>query len=274
MTPRHLLIARALALLALARPGISVAVEPQPAVGPQTVAIPQKAASPQPAPAPALPPSPAPIFDEDAPPRFSLPTESDRALWRKPGFRFGLGLVYGRIYGIGGPPSGQLIGPDIRAGLRLDQAWSLMGSLQYLYATGTGGLKGLRFAGTVQPTWHATAHLSLAAGIGFGGIVETGTSRPNPDPQPGTLGASYTFPDASTPLPSCNGVGVAGLLRAEWTVVMGPRSSTGLALETDGQWTGCVDDTGRVEPDTATPIVRRQWWPHLGASLTWEILWR
>jgi hypothetical protein len=69
-------------------------------------------------------------------------------------------------------------------------------------------------------------------------------------------------------------VGVAGLLRAQWLFVMGPRSSTGLALQFDGQWTACVDDTGILEPDTATSIVRRQWWPHLGGSLTWEIQWR
>jgi hypothetical protein len=216
-----------------------------------------------------------PIFDEDAPPRLSLPTESDRALWEKPGFSFGLGLAYGRLVGIHGAPSGQLIGPTIRGGVRLDEAWSLMGSLSYLYALGSGTvMQGLRFAGTLEPTWHATHHLSFAIGLGFGGIVEPSTSRPNPDPQPSTLDTSYTFPDARTPLPSCNGVGVAGLLRAEWTVVMGPRSATGLLLQMDGQWTGCVDDTGRVEPDTATPIVRRQWWPQLGGSLTWEILWR
>ncbi len=220
--------------------------------------------------------SAVPIFDEDAPPRFSLPTESDRSAWKKPGFRFGLGAVYGRIYGTGGAPDGQLIGPAIRGGMRLDETWSLMATLQYLYATGGGGgaVKGLRFAGTLEPTWHATEHLSLAAGLGFGGIVETATSRPNPDPQPGTLDSSYTFPNARTPLPSCNGVGVAGLLRAEWLFVLGPRASTGLALEMDGQWTGCVDDTGRVEPDTARPIVRRQWWPHLGGSVAWGILWR
>ena len=224
---------------------------------------------------PLAPSAPEPAMTvEEEPPRLSLPTESDRAAWKKPGFRFGLGVVYGRLYGIGGPPNGQLIGPAIRLGVRLDEAWSLMGSLQYLYATGTGGMKGLRFAGTIEPTWHATEHLSLAIGLGFGGIIEPGGSGPNPDPQPSTLDTSYTFPDAHTPLPSCNGVGVTGLLRAEWLVVLGPRSSTGLAVQSDGQWTGCVDNTGRVEPDTATPIVRRQWWPHLGGSLTWEILWR
>jgi hypothetical protein len=214
----------------------------------------------------------APIFDEDAPPRLSLPTESDRALWRKPGFRMGLGLVYGRFYGIGGPPDAHLIGPSIRMGVRLDEDWSLMGSLQYLYAS--GGMRGLRFAGTIEPTWHATQHLSLAIGIGFGGILESGSSRPDPYPPSNSLASSYTFPNASTPIPNCNGVGVAGLMRAEWMVVMGPRSSTGLAFEMDGQWTGCVDDSGVLEPDTATPIVRRQWWPHLGGSLIWGILWR
>jgi hypothetical protein len=214
-----------------------------------------------------------PVFDEDAPPRLSLPTESDRALWKKPGFRFGLGLVYGRLYGIGGAPNGQLIGPTIRGGVRLDEAWSLMGSLSYLYAKGTGtALQGLRFAGTIEPTWHATEHLSFAVGVGFGGIVEPGTSRPNPEPQ--AVDTSYTFPDAKTPLPSCSGVGVAGLVRTEWTTALGPRSAMGLLLQMDGQWTACVDDTGVPEPDTATPIVRRQWWPHLGGSLTWEILWR
>jgi hypothetical protein len=150
-----------------------------------------------------------------------------------------------------------------------------MSSLSYQYAMGKGTvMQGLRYAGTIEPTWHATDHLSLSAGVGFGGIVELSTSRPDPDPQPSTLTSSYTFPNAQHPLPSCSGLGVAALARAEWTVVMGPRSATGLLLQMDGQWTGCVEDTGSVDPDSAQPIVRRQWWGHLGGSLTWEILWR
>jgi hypothetical protein len=222
--------------------------------------------------APAVPASTGPLFDEDGPARFSLPTESDRAMWKKPGFRFGLSLVYGLIYGINGPPNAHLIGPAIRMGVRLDEAWSVMGSLQYLYAT--GGMLGLRFGGTIEPTWHATDHLSLAMGIGFGGIVERTSSRPDPDPKPSTLDTSYTFPNAKLPIQTCNGVGVTGLLRAQWMFVIGPRASTGLSLEMNGQWTGCEDDTGVLEPDTATPIVRRQWWPHMGGSLAWGILWR
>jgi hypothetical protein len=157
-------------------------------------------------------------------------------------------------------------------GVRLDDDWSLLGSLQYLYAT--GGLLGLRFAGNIEPTWHATDHLSLAAGIGFGGIVERTSSRPYPTAPSLSPDTSYTFPNARMPLPGCNGVGVTGLLRAEWMMVIGPRASTGLALEMNGQWTGCVDDTGTFEPDTAKAVVRRQWWSHTGGTLSWGILWR
>ena len=94
------------------------------------------------------------------------------------------------------------------------------------------------------------------------------------DQIPSTIDTSYTFPDARTPLPSCSGVGAAGLARAEWSYVLGPRASTSVALEAFGQWTGCVDDTGRVEPDTGTAIVRRQFWAHAGATLAWGITWR
>lgn len=251
----------ALIVLALGTPSAMSRAE-APAVAPLAVA-----------PVAAAPVAVAPV-DDDPPPRLSLPTESDRQIWKTPGLRFGLGLVYGRLWGIGGPPDGHLFGPTIRLGLRLDDAWSVMGSLQYLYAMHSGGMRGIRFAGTIAPTWHVSEHFALAAGIGYGGIVEPNGSRTNPDPQPSTLDSSYTFPDAKTPLPACNGVGVTGLLRAEWMMVLGPRSTTGFAVQIDGQWTGCVDDTGRVEPDTATPIVRRQWWPQVGGSLGWEILWR
>jgi hypothetical protein len=137
-----------------------------------------------------------------------------------------------------------------------------------------GGLDGLRFAGTLDPTWHATRHLSIAVGIGFGGIVEGSTGRPDVDPLPGTLSASYTLPAGSPPLPSCSGVGAAGLTRLGWSAVLGPRSAMTFDLEAIGQWTGCVQDTGRVEPDTGKAIVRRQWWPHVGATAGWGITWR
>lgn len=217
---------------------------------------------------------PAAGADDEGPPKLSLPTESDRDAWLRSGFRLGLGVAYGQLYGLGGAPSGRLLGFQLRFGLRLDADWSVMTSFQYALASKAGGLSGLRFAGTLDPTWHATRHLALAVGLGFGGIVEGSTGRPDVDPLPSTLDTSYTFPNARHPLPSCSGVGVAGLLRAEWSFVLGPRAATSLSLEAIGQWTGCVADTGRVEPDTGLSIVRRQWWPHLGATAGWGITWR
>jgi len=212
--------------------------------------------------------------DDEGEPRLSLPTEADRDAWKRSGFRLGLGIGYGRLYGLEGAPSGRLIGATIRVGLRLDPEWSILASFQYVLASQSGGLSGLRFAGTIDPTWHATAHLSLAVGLGFGGIVEGSTDRPEISPLPGTLGASYTFPSPRPPLPSCSGIGLAALVRAEWSIVLGPRAMTILGVEGIGQWTGCEADTGTVESDTGVAIVRRQWWPHLGVLGSWGVMWR
>jgi len=217
---------------------------------------------------------PAGANDDEGTPKLSLATEGDREAWRRSGFRLGLGLSYGELAGLEGAPSGRLLGFLLRLGVRLDPDWSLLVSLQYARASSSSGLSGLRFSGTIDPTWHATSHLSLAVGLGFGGIVEGSTNRPDVNPLPGTLDTSYTFPGASPPLPSCSGVGVAALARAEWSIVLGPRSATSFGLEAVGQWTGCVDDTGHVDPDTGQAIVRRQWWPHAGGSATWGITWR
>jgi hypothetical protein len=225
------------------------------------------------APAPPIPGA-APAAAEDLEPKLSLPVEADREAWQRSGFRLGLGLVYGQLFGIDGAPSGRLLGAYLRLGIRLDRDWSVYTTFQYALASAAGGLSGLRFAGTLDPTWHVTPHLSLAVGLGFGGIVEGSTSRPDIDPLPSTLDTSYTFPGSNPPLPSCSGVGVAGLARAEWAVVLGPRSSTNFIVEATGQWTECVADTGRVEPDTGQAIVRRQFWPHAGLTAAWGISWR
>jgi len=212
--------------------------------------------------------------EEEGTPKLSLPTEADRLAWQRPGFRLGLGIVYGQFVGLRGAPSGRLKGVTVRAGLRLDEDWSATASFQYSLASEAGGLSGLRFAGTIDPTWHITRSLSLAAGFGFGGIVEGRPSRMDADPLPDTLETSYTFPDASQPVASCSGVGVAGLLRGEWGYVLGPRTMFMVSAEAIGQWTGCIDDSGRVEPDTGKAIVRRQWWPHTGATLSVGVTWR
>jgi hypothetical protein len=212
--------------------------------------------------------------DEDGAPKLSLPTEADRVAWRHTGFRLGLGLAYGQLRGVAGPPDGRLLGVQIRAGVRLDAAWSVMTSFQYASASTSGGLSGLRFAGTIDPTWHVTPSLALALGVGFGGITEGRTGRDDVDPLPSTLDTSYTFPDARHPLPSCSGVGATALARVEWSYVLGPRMASTVALEALGQSTACVQRTGRLEPDTAEAIVRRQIWNHAGVTLTLGLSWR
>ena len=212
--------------------------------------------------------------EEEGPPKLSMPTEADRLAWRRPGFRLGLGLTYGEFHGLRGAPSGRLLGPKLRVGLRLDPDWSLIASFEYTAASRSHQLAGLRFAGTIDPTWHVTKALSLAVGFGFGGIVEGSSTRMDATPLPGDIESTYTFPDASHPVASCSGVGAAGLVRGEYGWVLGPRSQLSFALEAIGQWTGCVDDAGRVEPDTGKPIERRQWWPHAGGTFTVGITWR
>ncbi len=256
---------------------------PAPVPGPEPDPIP----APPPAPAAtitAAPPeavtAPAPSSDkpvitdeEEGPPKLSLPTEADRQAWTHPGFRLGLGLTYGEFHGLRGAPSGRLLGPTLRVGLRLDETWSLIASFEYAAASRTNQLAGLRFAGTLDPTWHVTPAFSLAIGFGFGGIVED-SNRMDATPLPGDIQSSYTFPDASTPIRSCSGVGAATLVRGEYAYVLGPRTEITVAAEALGQWTGCVDDSGHVEPDTGKAIERHQWWPHVGGTLTVGITWR
>ncbi len=262
-------------VIALALAGQARATSPAdaPMVAPAPAPSGARAAIVPAAPAPAL--TPATTADDKEPePKLSLATEADRDAWRRPGFRMGLGVSYGDLVGLEGAPSGRLLGFLLRLGIRLDRDWSLLASLQYARASTAGGLDGLRFSGTLDPTWHLTSHLSLAVGLGFGGIVEGSTSRPEVTPLPGSLSSSYTFAGAGPPLPSCSGVGVSTLARAEWTIVLGPRSATSFAVEAVGQWTGCSEDTGQVDVDTGQAIVRRQWWPHTGGTVQWGFTWR
>lgn len=213
--------------------------------------------------------------DEDGPARFSLPTETDRLAWQRPGFRLHLAGGYGELVGLGGAPSGRLIAVKLRPGLRLDEDWSLFASFEYALASRAGGLSGLRFAGTIDPTWHVTRDLALSLGAGFGGIVEArNTGRMDAAPLPADLETSYTFPDARTPITSCTGIGAAGVARAEYGLVLGARTQLAIAAEVIGQWTSCVNDTNRFEPDTGKSIVRRQYWPHTGFTLSAGFTWR
>jgi len=250
-------------IVTIAAPGLAVADAPLPAD-----------ASPTGLPADVSAASDATKSDDELLPfKLSLPTESDREGWRTAGYRMQLGYAYGRLWGFDGAPNGHTHTAIVRAGMRLDELWSLIASFQF--AAANSGVTGLRFAGTLDPTWHLNDSFELAIGLGFGGIVESRTGRPDPNAeQRTTLVQSYTFPSASPSVTACSGVGAAALVRGAYNVVLGPMSAGALALELDGQWTGCVERLGRLEPDTARPIERRQWWPHLAATLGWTFGWR
>ena len=63
-------------------------------------------------------------------------------------------------------------------------------------------------------------------------------------------------------------------MRATYTYVIGPRAATNVELTVMGQDTTCEQSTGQLDPDTAQPIVRRQFWSHAGAALMWGVTWR
>jgi hypothetical protein len=261
-------------MLMLSWLGCERGVLAQPSPSPSPSPSPQ----PSPSPSPSPQPSPSPIkreSNEGGVERVSLATESVRAAWQQSGIRLGLGVSYGWIAGLRGAPSGRLLGGVLRIGMRLDQDWSVVGEFQYASASASKGLSALRFAGTIDPVWHVSPSLAVEVGVGFGGFVEGNTTgRVDVDPLPSTLDASYTFPDARTPLPSCNGAGAVGLGRVEWSRALGSRTATTVAIEVLGQYTRCVDPTGRVEPDTARAIVRTQYWPHAAAAVSWGFTWR
>jgi hypothetical protein len=213
--------------------------------------------------------------DGDGAVRLSLPTEEDRAAWRRSGFRLALGIVYGKLSGAREVPDLTLKGVMIRPGIRIDPQWSIYLPLQYAVTSQSGG----RFAAAVEPTWHITPNIALGFGIGYAGLIGVNTfslsgpiEEPENDPQ--VQGQSYTLPEGVKPLAACDGNGVTALARLEVGYVLGPRSRTHLALEALAQRTGCEEATFGRDAFAGTDYVFRQWWVHRGMSLSWGIEWR
>lgn len=215
--------------------------------------------------------------DDDPPLRLSLPTQADREAWTDGGFRLELGLRWGATAGLDGRPDGDGFGVLARFGVRLDPRWSLAAAFHYAAVSGQPGrdLLGLRYLGLLEPTWHPWSGLTIAVGVGMGGMVEGGSLRDEPDGATrDALVAPLTLPAGSAAIPSCTGVGPAAALRVGWRVVLGPIAAMGLDAQVDAGALACVDDTSRVEPDTATAIVRRQWWTQTAWSLALVWAWR
>jgi hypothetical protein len=212
--------------------------------------------------------------DDDGEVKLSLPTETERQAWLRPGFRLSLGFAYGELLGLRGAPSGRELGVGMHAGLRLDADWSLIASFQYARISSPNGISGLRFSGTLDPTWHVTRAFSLAIGVGFGGLINGRTNNADINPLPNTLDSSYTYGSSNPALNLCSGGGVVGVVRGQYAWVIGPRGEIYLEGQIIGNYIECVDPTGRTEPDTAQPIVRTQYWPMSGGTLSLGFTWR
>ena len=199
--------------------------------------------------------------------RLSLPTEDDYSAWKRPGFRVALGYGRGQIYGLYEVPEGSTTSFLLRAGARLDEQWSLMGTVRYEGAAG-----GLRYIGTIEPTFDIVPRLTLSVGLGLAGFVIIDDMQPVP-PADGVV-ATYTYDDRDPPLGGCSGNGFAASARIAYSIIVGPIFATGPAISFGSQVTRCAEVLERSDPDTGRPIELEQYWYHNGFSFDWMLTWR
>ena len=239
-------------------------------------AAPPPSATPPPVAAPASAPTPAPIvhvidekerveLQQTDNVRLSMPTESDRAAWAKPGLRVQLGYGYGMVHGAGPAYSFHSQSALLRPSIRLDERWAL--GVTMLYGTGPGGV---RWSATVEPTLFLWRQLGISAGLGYGGLfisnsnVNTGTLS--------TVTVSRTLSD-SEHLSSCTGSALVSALRADYLLVAGSLFASGPFVDLNEQWTACTQSFG--QHDEAGRLVElTQWWRQTTATFGWWFAWR
>ena len=190
--------------------------------------------------------------DDDGTPKLSLPTEADRVAWQRSGFRLGLGLVYGRFEGLRGAPSGRLLGAQRSA--RAAARCRLVAAHVVPVRVGVGAeRRALRPA----VRRHARSDVARDAELLARDRRRLRRHRRGRGPDASirfrretdtTLHVSRTRTCRSQ---SCSGVGVAGLARAEYAWVLGPRAQTSVVARGRSASTrGASSDSGAVEPDT------------------------
>ena len=199
--------------------------------------------------------------------RLSLPTEDDYTVWTKPGFRISLGYGRGYVYGRNLAPGGRTTSFTLRAGARIDEHWSVLGNVQYQGAAG-----GLRYLGTVEPTFDIIPRLTVSIGLGLAGFVIIDDMPPVP-PADGVV-ATYTYDDGDPALGGCSGSGFAATARVAYSIVLGPIFATGPAVSFGSQVTRCAQVLENSDPDTGRPIELEQYWYHNGFSIDWMLTWR
>jgi hypothetical protein len=237
------------------------------------------AATPAPAPAAGAPGAPATIvhvmdekeriaLEQTDNVRLSLPTQSDRDAWQNPGLRVQLGYGYGIVQGSGPAFSFRSQTALLRPSVRLDRQWAL--GIALLYGTAPNGV---RWSVTAEPTFFIWRGLSVAAGIGFGGLLVS-----NGNASSGTLqGSAVTVSRDTTDgerLTSCSGSALTSALRAEYMFVAGALFASGPFAQFNAQWTHCQATFGRTDQETGMPIVLTQWWQQQGGTFGWWFAWR
>lgn len=200
-------------------------------------------------------------------------------LWSEPGFRLSLHGLYGALYSADLYSADQeldasLKGVEVSAGARLSPQWSLSGRLQYALAEGTR-LSGLHFNASLEPSLQVTSWLSVSASLGLAGIIEFDDIRADQQAElNGQLVAPYDHPQGDPPLARCEGFGRSEALRLNLRYLLGAHSALSAGVYVSHQLVTCLQSTDRVEPDSATPIERRQRWEHLSWGVTGGFSWR
>lgn len=196
----------------------------------------------------------------------SLPTEDDRVAWASPGLRVALGYGYASVFGSAPALSFRGHSVFLRPSVRLDDRWAIAVGLAY----GTGP-NGVRWSVTAEPTFFAWRQLSIAWGLGFGGLDIT-----NPNASWGRQPDAMVSRDlvAGETLPRCTGTALSSLVRTEYLFVAGPLFASGPFAQLQGQWTRCQDTFGRTDNETGRPITLSQWWQQGAATLGWWLAWR
>jgi hypothetical protein len=198
--------------------------------------------------------------------RLSLPTESDLAAWRSPGFRLQLGWGYAIVHGTGAAWSFRSENFLLRPSVRLDDRWAL--ALDLLYGTGPNGV---RWNVTLEPTFFIWRQLAVSAGVGFGGLyisqpgINTGTLP--------TETVSRTL-SQSDRLDSCTGSALTSIARVEYLFVAGPLFASGPFAHVEAMWTDCQETFGQVDQETGRPIQLDQWWTQWTTTFGWWFAWR
>lgn len=206
----------------------------------------------------------SPIF------RLSLPTKADHYAWNETGFRLQLGYGLGRQFAIEALPEFTTHAMIVRGGVRLSEDWSLFGHLRYEVAVGDAS--GLRYAGTIEPTYHITDGFTMSLGLGVGGLIVS-VDEPTRG-QRDRSGPPRTRIESTPPLNECTGTGVVATARLEYSFVLGSLGATGPAIWTDVQYTACTAEVAGVNPETGGPSKVKQYWHHHSGAVGWFFSWR